>query len=69
MRFYISWALFGYISNLEIIVPFDSDNVAVCFRRNRAGVTKFSTRGGVNSVLLFPRRFALGFLHDRPGLW
>jgi hypothetical protein len=43
MRYYVFWALFGYILNLEVTAPFDSDNVAVCFRGNRAGV---STRGG-----------------------
>lgn len=47
MKYHIFWALFGCISNLEIIVPFDSDDVAVCFRRNMVGVTNSSTRGGV----------------------
>jgi hypothetical protein len=34
------WALFGHTSDLEIIVPFDSEDVAVCFRRgDRVEVT------------------------------
>jgi hypothetical protein len=33
-------------TRVEIIVPFDSNNFAVCSRRNRVEVTKFSTRGG-----------------------
>jgi hypothetical protein len=39
------WALFGYTSVLEMIVPFDSDEFAVRSRRNRVEVTKFSTWG------------------------
>jgi hypothetical protein len=41
-----SWALFGLVSGLKIIVPFDSEDVAPELRRKRAGVTNFSTRGG-----------------------
>jgi hypothetical protein len=45
-RYDRSWALFGNVSSLEIIVPFDSEDVAPELRRRRAGVTDFSTRGG-----------------------
>jgi hypothetical protein len=49
MRYDICWTLFGYVSGLEIIVPFDSEDVALELRRWRAGVTDLSTRGGSNS--------------------
>jgi hypothetical protein len=42
MRYHIPWALFGCISDLEVIVPFDSDDVEV---------TNFSTWGGSKSRL------------------
>jgi hypothetical protein len=47
-RYDRSWALFGNVSSLEIIVPFDSEDVAPELRRRRAGVTDFSPRGGRN---------------------
>ena len=65
MRYHISWVLFGYISNLEIVVPYDGDDVATCFRRTRVGViTNFSTRGGMTLV----RMFALSSAHGNPGI-
>jgi hypothetical protein len=46
-------ALFGYISDLEIIVPFDSEDVAICFRRDGLEVTNFSTRGGYTTTTTY----------------
>jgi hypothetical protein len=39
------WTLLGYILDLENIVPFDSEDAAICFRRGRVEVINSSTWG------------------------
>jgi hypothetical protein len=48
----ICWALFGLVSSLKTIVPFESKDVVVDLRRRRVGVTNFSTREGCDGHFL-----------------